>query len=104
DARCGEVRAVEDGRLLPAAVGTEVHAPRRRIAAASPVDPESFRHPRPVGEALGDDAEAHDLDGLVGPALCPYVRSCSCPKASARAATVLRSTEPPVTGTVSSND
>src|SRR5437660_1310648 len=60
-------------RLMVAAnaSGNEVHASRRRVAAACPVHPESFRHPRPVREALGDDAEAHDLDGLVGPGPVP---------------------------------
>src|SRR5207249_1750838 len=42
-----------------------------RTAAASPGDPEPFRHPRPVGQALRADACAHDLDRLAGPGPVP---------------------------------
>src|SRR6188474_592266 len=63
----GEIGAVDDWRLAPAELGTEVDAPR----SAGPAGPravhaERVRHARPVGDAEADHAEAHDLDGLVG--------------------------------------
>src|SRR5438128_397522 len=65
-ARRGEVSPVDDRRLAPAELGTEVDAPRSAGAAGpGAVEAQRVRYPRPIRDAEADDAQADDLDGLV---------------------------------------
>src|SRR5437870_1621851 len=61
-----EIRPVDDRRLAPPELGTEIDAPLP-AGATGPraIDVQGFRNPRPIREAEADDAQAHDLDGLV---------------------------------------
>ena len=72
-AAAGEIAAAQDGGLEPAVLRPEVHAARR--AAVRPSGPRStldaLGHARAVGDALGDHAQADQLDGLVGPGAMP---------------------------------
>src|SRR2546428_8520268 len=73
DARTGprgrEVGATDDRRIQPAALGTEVDAPKRAGSAdtrgfASAVHHDALGNARSIRYALPDDSESHELDGF----------------------------------------
>src|SRR5207249_4699299 len=65
----GEIGAAKDRCPAPSVLGPEVHlapwgfAGWRRLVA---IDHDATRNSRPVGNPLGHEAEADELDGLVG--------------------------------------
>src|SRR5207249_7246049 len=61
-----EIRPVDDRRLAPPELRAEIDAPRS-AGATRPraIDVQGFRNPWPIRHACPDDAQAHDLDGLV---------------------------------------
>src|SRR5205823_12088899 len=65
-ARRGEIAAGQDGRHDPALARTEVHAARAPDRARAPTDLHALGNARAVAQPLADDAQAYDLDRLVG--------------------------------------
>src|SRR5262249_9124996 len=61
-----EIAARQDGCHDPAVAPAEVHTPRAAERARAPADLHALGDTRPVTQALADDAQAHDLDRLVG--------------------------------------
>src|SRR5581483_6346096 len=65
-ARRDEIGPIDDRRLTPAELGTEVHA---ALPAGPPgtgaVHAQGVRNARAVGDAEADHAQAHDVHGLV---------------------------------------
>ena len=55
-----------DGRHDPAVALAEVDPARARDRARAPTDLDALGNARPVAQSLADDAQAHDLDRLVG--------------------------------------
>ena len=98
-ARRREIGAGEDRRHDPAVARTEVHAPRAPERARGPADLHALGNARPVAQSLADDAQAHDLDRLVGAGAMPVGALVLARRTPSSIATRSR-----VTGTVSSND
>src|SRR6185436_19554099 len=65
-ARRPEIAARQDGCHDPTVALTEVDAPRAAERARAPTDLHAPGNAGPVAQALADDAQAHDLDRLVG--------------------------------------
>src|SRR5262249_39192021 len=62
-----QISAIDDARLAPAETRAQGHEARPAGAArARAIDAQRVGHARPVGNALTDDAPAHDLDRFFG--------------------------------------